>query len=137
MASLSIERTINVPHEKVWAVAGNFLESPGPSITVVIEKEGDPEANGVGAERTITIGKAIARERLEAINSPNNFTYRMISGAPIKDYLGRAEFKPDGKCTMIKWTATFTPKFPGTGWIIGKVIKNVINAFIDELEKNK
>ena len=137
MAAITIERTINVPHEKVWAVVEDFTGSPGPPIMVVLEKGGNLKLNGAGTVRTITIGKNTARERLESMEPPHRFTYSMISGAPVKDYLGRAEFKPDGGSTAIKWTATFTPKFPGTGWMIGRKIKKVINSFIDELEKIK
>jgi len=137
MKTITVERIINAPLEKVWPIASNFTKSPGPSISVVVEKEGDPKLYGVGAERTITFKKGRVYERLETINPPNDFTYKIISGAPVKSYLGRAEFKSRGDATMIKWSGTFTPKIPGTAWIIGNVASKNINQFIDELENIK
>lgn len=51
----------------------NFLKSPGPSISIVFEKEGDQKSNGVGAERTIIFGNSRVFERLESIDPPNYF----------------------------------------------------------------
>lgn len=135
MKNITVERVINVPQEKVWAKASKFLESPGPSISVVVEKKGDK--NGVGSERTISFKNSKVSERLESIDPPNYFTYKILSGAPVKSYLGRAEFKPKGNTTVIKWSGAFTPKVPGTAWIIGIVAKRNINQFIDELENIK
>jgi hypothetical protein len=82
---------------------------------------------------SITIGSGRARERLESVVPQSCFTYSMLSGAPVKNYLGRAEFTPCGNATRVKWTATFTPKIPGTGWLVGKVISGVINKLLDAL----
>lgn len=133
MKTIIVERTINVPLEKVWAVISSFEKSPGPSISLVIEKEGDPKSNWVGLERTITFRNSRAYERIESVDPPNSFTYKILSGAPVKSYLGRAEFKADGINTIIKWSGEFIPKIPGTGWLIGIVAAKNINQVIDEL----
>jgi hypothetical protein len=63
------------------------------------------------------------------------YTYTLAEGAPVKeDYLGMVEFTPEGDVTKIIWSATFTPKIPGTGWIGALVIKNVVNKIIDVIE---
>ena len=78
--------------------------------------------------------KEIAREnvyeRLESIDSPNSFTYKILSGAPAKSYLGRAVFKAKGNTTIVKWSAEFTPKIPGIGWIMGIVTTKAINKLL-------
>ena len=137
MAVVTVERTINVPLKKVWEVASNFAESPGSSIEIQLEKEGDPKLNGIGMERTITFLKQNAklRERLETIDPPSSFTYSVLSGAPVKSYLGKAEFSPSGETTNIKWSGTFTPKIIGIGWLVGMKVSKSINDFIDDLEE--
>ncbi len=137
MATVTVERTINVPLQKVWNVASDFAVSPGPSIKIDLEKEGDPNLNGVGTERTITFLKQNnkIRTRYETVDPPNSFTYSILSGAPVKSYIGKAEFSPNGEATNIKWSGTFTPKIIGIGWLVGRAVLKGINDFIDELEK--
>jgi ligand-binding SRPBCC domain-containing protein len=139
LKTISVERVINAPLEKVWAVAGKFGESPGSSIQITLEKEGDPDSNGLGMERTIHFlnQKVKVYERLESYDPPNSFTYSILSGAPVKSYLGKAEFSTSGDATRVKWSGTFAPKVPGIGWLIGKMSLKNINDFLDELEKIK
>jgi hypothetical protein len=136
MSAFIITRMIDSPIDKVWALGGNFQKAPGPGIDVIIERQGDPRMNGIGAERTITIGSVRVRERLEALDpSQKTFTYKVLSGAPMKDHLAKAEFIPQGAATEIRWNVEFKPSVPGIGWIVGMVTKKAINRFIDEIEK--
>jgi len=135
MKAFTITRKVDLPVEKVWEIAGDFKKSPGPGIMVEVENQGDPASQGVGSIRTITIGKVKVRERLESINAPKSFTYRILSGAPMKDHLAKGEFIPQGASTEIRWTVEFTPKIPGIGWFVALVTKKAVNRYIDEIEK--
>jgi hypothetical protein len=135
MASFIIERTINVPMNKVWQVLGDFGKSPGPSVKVTVIKEGNKELFGVGCERTIAIGKNEVIERLESANPPHSLSYAMLKGAPVKDYVGKVNLYENGKATNITWTFTFRPSIPGIGWLVAREIKKSINTIIDELEE--
>lgn len=137
MASFTITRKIEMPADQVWAIASDWQKSPGPGISVKVEEEGDPESQGIGAIREITIGNVCVREKLESIKTPHSFTYRILSGAPMNDYLGYVEFIPKENSTIVQWKAELTPKIPLTGWICCKVAKGAINRFIDEIEKAK
>ena len=134
MTSFTIIREIESPVEKVWDIVGNFMESPGPGITVTVEEKGDHAAGGVGAVREITIGKVCVRERLESINPPHSFSYRVLSGAPMKDYLAHVEFSLKDNTTIVQWKVELTPKIPLTGWICCKVSKGAVNSYLDEVE---
>lgn len=135
MATFTISRNLAASIEKVWSIAGDFTKSPGPGIVIEIEKQGDSHTYGIGAERTITIGSVRVRERLESVNPGKAFAYKILSGAPMKNHLAMVEFIPRGSLTEIRWNVEFTPKIPGTGWIVGMVTKKAINRFIDEVEK--
>ncbi len=136
MTSFTLSRMVDLPAKKVWEIAGDFTKSPGPGVLVEVEKQGDPDAHGVGAIRAITIGKVRVRERLDSIDPPKSFAYTILSGAPIKNHSGKAEFIPKGSSTEIRWSGEFSPKIPFTGWICCKVSKGAVNGLIDEIEKS-
>lgn len=135
MTSFTLIRKVNIPVEKVWEKVGDFTKSPGPGILVDVARQGDPNSDGIGAERIITIGKLRVRERLEAVDPPKSFRYTILSGAPIKAHAGKAEFIPKGNSTEIRWSGEFSPKIPFTGWLCSKISKGGINRLIDEIEK--
>ena len=133
MTAFAIKRKIDLPSDKAFTIISDFTQPLSPSIPIEVEKEGDSESNGVGTIRTITIGKVRVRERLESVSPPNSFTYTILSGAPMKDYLGRVEITPQDDKSVIHWNVKFTPKLPGTGWIGAIISKKVINRIIDEV----
>jgi Polyketide cyclase / dehydrase and lipid transport len=136
MAVYSFSREIKLPIEKVWSLIGDFTKAPSPEIKVEVEKEGDMEANGIGTIRKLTIGKLCVREILDSANPPYAFTYRILSGAPMKEYLGKVRFEPKENSTIIYWSADLTPKIPFTGWICSKVASDAQHCLIDEVEKS-
>jgi transcription initiation factor TFIIIB Brf1 subunit/transcription initiation factor TFIIB len=132
----SFRREVKLPIESVWSLLGNFTKTPGPGITVDVEKQGDMEANGVGTIRKITIGKVCLREILNSADPPSNFTYRILSGAPMKDYLGKVRLEPKESSTIIHWSAVFVPKIPLTGWICSWIASDSQHCLIDAVEKS-
>ena len=136
MATCSIKREIDLPIEKVWSLIGDFTKSPAPEIEIEVEKEGDPSAGGVGSIRMITIGKTRVREILDTVNPPHSLTYRIIGGAPMKEYHGKVNLEGKGDITIYRWHARIKPKIPLTGYILCRVAKGAINTYIDALEKH-
>ncbi|MDW7672482.1 MAG: SRPBCC family protein [Bacillota bacterium] len=135
MKTVTVERVISTPPEKVWAFISNFADFPGNGNTVVINHAGDPKAYGAGTIRTITNGNRQFVERIETIDPPHAFTYSLLSGAPVKEYHGRAEFNGLGNKTKIRWSGTFKPALPGTGWILAWITRKIIQGIIADLEK--
>jgi len=135
MATFTITRKLDLPSEKVWATVSDFTRAPSPAIIIEVEKEGDPEASGIGAIRNINIKGAKAKERLEAVDAPNSITYSMLSGAPVKEYLGTVKVIAQNGATLINWDVKLIPKIPGIGWIVAMVIKKAINRYIDAIEE--
>jgi hypothetical protein len=121
MTTFTITRTIASPADKVWALAGDFLKAPGPGIEVKIEKHGNG-SNNIGAKRTITIGSVCVRERLESVGPGKTFSYKILSGAPMKNHRATSEFKANGVSTEIRW-------------LVGMVTSKAVNRYIDEVEK--
>ncbi|MEN8232099.1 MAG: SRPBCC family protein [Thermodesulfobacteriota bacterium] len=136
MTVYSFRREVNLPIEKVWSLLGDFTKAPSPEIKVVVEKEGDMDTNGVGTIRKITIGKVCVREILDSANPPYTFTYRILSGAPIKEYQGKVRLERRESSTIIHWHADLIPKIPLTGWVCSKVASEAQHSLIDAVEKS-
>lgn len=133
MGLVTVKREIKAPLEKVWAIAGDFTKSPDPSLPITIEKKGDGSNFGIGCERAIKSGRSTYRERLVAVEPLKSITYEMLSGAPVRYYLGKVEVSAEGDITCIHWSADFMPKFWGTGWIVKRFITKNLMKFVDEL----
>jgi hypothetical protein len=135
LKTVTVERVIPISSEKVWASISDFSYFPGESNTVVINQAGDPNAHGAGTIRTITSGNREFVERIETIDPPHFFTYSLLSGAPVREYHGRAEFNAIGNQTKVRWSGTFKPVLPGTGWILAWMTRKIIQGIIADLEK--
>lgn len=135
MSYLCVERTINVPLEKVWPVASDFTKSPDPRLPISIIKSGDPMRMGVGCEREVKIGPLTFHERLTSIIPQDHYTYEILSGPPVRYEKNRVEFRREGELTNIRWMTEFKVRYPGSGWILKMTNKSYFNRFIDELEK--
>jgi hypothetical protein len=125
MTVYSFRREVNLPVEKVWSLLGDFTKAPSSEIEVSVEKEGD-----------ITIGKVCIREILDSANPPCSFTYRILSGAPMKEYLGKVKLEPRESSTIIHWSAELTPKIPLTGWLCSWIASDSQNRLIDAVENS-
>jgi hypothetical protein len=133
MVTFRIERTIQAPLIKVWDAA-DFTKSAGP-YPIEVRNEGDPEKSRVGFARAVKSGNNMIIERLLSVDLMKCYTYTLVEGAPVKDdYLGIVEFAQVGNAVKIFWSAKFTPKIPGTGWIAALVIKSVVNKILDRIE---
>ena len=137
MAILAVERIIRAPLEKVWAIVGDFTKCPVPAWPLEVINQGDASKNGIGCERLVRDGKVTYHERLEAIDPPHSLTYVMLSGAPLKRYVGKVELTQEEEYTRVRWSVDIAPKIPGTGWIVNTVSKKNLDRFLDELEKIK
>lgn len=135
MKSLVVERKYMASKEKVWSAIGDFTRSPDPSQTFETEEQGDESNNGVGCVRRVKQGITEVRERLESADPPHGFTYIMLSGAPVKNYIAKVELTAEGNETLVRWSASFIPKIPGTGWLAKSMVIKTYNRFLDGIEK--
>ena len=134
VTTANLTRKTKIALDKIWSLLSDFTGSPSPAFPVVVHEKGDPKDNGVGAIRTLTIGKITVMERLEAVTPSHAFMYSILSGSPVKQYLGKWEFREEKEFTIVRWSADFKPKFPLIGWIIARVTKRVVHQIIDQIE---
>jgi hypothetical protein len=100
-----------------------------------VQTAGDPEKHGAGFTRAVTSGSKTVIERLLEVDPMRSYTYTLVEGAPVKeDYRGKVEFMPKGSATELVWSAEFTAKIPGTGWLGALVIRSTVAKIVDAIE---
>lgn len=82
-----------------------------------LEQAGEPEAGGIGAIWVFRRGRVIGRDQIVELVPERRFSYRNLSGLPLRDYRGDVDLEPAEGGTRICWHTSFLPQVPGTGWL--------------------
>ena len=136
MTTAQVERKIKVPLDEAWSLLSDFTGSPSPAFPVIVHEKGDQKYNGVGTTRTIKLGMFSVMERLEAVEPNTSFMYCILSGPPVKHYLGKFEFSEENGGTLIRWHADLKPIVPLIGWIIAMVTKKMVHKILSQMEND-
>jgi len=127
---LRVTRTIDAPVDRVWAILGKPDASPGEGVDVHVERAGAPD--GTGLIRTVKVGVGTVREEVTRVGPGTRLEYRVISGAPVRDYSAQiaVDGVPVGGAT-VSWDVSFRPVLPGTGWLVCLLTKRTLNKVLD------
>ena len=92
-----------------------------------LERTGEREPEGLGAIRVFRKGRTTGRDEVAELVSDRRFSYRHLSGLPVRDYRGDVDLESTGGMTRIHWHVSFTPMVSGTGWLwrwgIGRFVR--------------
>jgi uncharacterized protein YndB with AHSA1/START domain len=137
MASFTFVRRIAAPPEIVFDVLTehHLYASITPMRKSVLEREGDPPPNGVGAIRVLTAVGPPLREEVIAYQPPSRFAYKLLSGAPVRDHVGTVELSPEGEGTRMVYAVRTVPTLPLVGAVAVAVVKQGIKALIRGISK--
>lgn len=108
-----VQRTAATP-ERVFDVLTDHRAYPSftPLRRVELEREGEPPPNGVGAIRVLhAVGPPI-REEVTLFERPRRFSYRLLSGAPVRDHVATVTLDPENGGTRVVYTINSTPTVP-------------------------
>ncbi len=113
-----------------WSAIGSFEEiAPGTD-----------ERYGVGSRRIYRTAGMVLLEEIVAADAPRHIAYRVLSGLPLKDYLGQIDIVAEGEQVRIDWYSTFTPP-KGFGWFwrwfMQRILTDMSRALVKEAEKRK
>ncbi len=137
MASFTYERQVAAPVETVFEVLtehDHYAEIT-PMRRSVLEREGEPAPNGVGAIRVLTSVGPPLREEVIVYEPPGRFSYKLLSGAPVRDHVGTVELTPAGDGTRIVYAVHTTPTLPLAGGAVVAVVKQAIKALLNGIVK--
>lgn len=130
MATLDFSRTVSAPPETVWEVVADLrgMSEYTRFRKVEIEREGDPPPNGLGAIRRLYLAGPPVREEIIAFDPPRRFSYRLLSGVPVKNHVGTIELSPVAGGTRMSYVLETSPKIPGTGFAVVAMMRNVVEG---------
>lgn len=137
MASFTYERQVAAPPETVFAVLTehHLYAEITPMRKSVLERQGEPAPNGVGAIRVLTSAGPPLREEVIAFEPPTRFSYKLLSGAPLRDHVGTVELTPRDGGTKVVYAVRTTPTVPLVGGAVVAVVKLGIKALLSGIVK--
>jgi uncharacterized protein YndB with AHSA1/START domain len=137
MASFTYRRQVAAPPETVFAVLTDHRRYAEitPLRKAELERQGDEAADGVGAIRVLsTLGPPL-REEVVAYEPSTRFSYKLLSGLPVRDHLGTVELTPSGNGTEVVYAVRTTPTVPLAGAAVVAAVKIGIRQLLGGVVK--
>lgn len=82
-----------------------------------LERAGAGDPDGSGAIWIFRKGRVTGRDEVAELVADRRFSYRHLTGLPVRDYRGDVDLEPTQGGTRIRWHISFLPRSPGTGWL--------------------
>jgi uncharacterized protein YndB with AHSA1/START domain len=137
MASFRYVRQVAAPPEVVFDVLTDHRRYN--EITAVrkaaLEREGEPSPNGLGAIRVLTVAGPPMREEVIAYERPSRFSYKVLSGLPVRDHVGTVELTPLDQGTQVIYAVHTTPTVPVGGFAVVAAVKQAIKSLLSGVAK--
>ncbi len=133
MPTFTLEKTIAAPPSTVFEVLTDHrgYSAITPIRSSTIEREGDPAPNGVGAIRAMkTLGPPIREEVVEYVPG-ERFSYKMLSGAPLRDHVGTVVLTEHTGGTHATYRIDTTPTIPVIGRAAMPIVKMSVRQLFD------
>ncbi|HEY1720957.1 MAG TPA: SRPBCC family protein [Magnetospirillaceae bacterium] len=102
--------------------------------SVELERPGQGTPHGVGAIRIFVTKVSRAREEVVELIPGRRLSYILLAGLPLRDYRAVVELEstPSGG-TQITWSASFFPKYWGTGWFWSVLLTRTLTTVSGQL----
>jgi uncharacterized protein YndB with AHSA1/START domain len=141
MASFTLVREVDAPPEVVFDVLTDHRRYA--EMTRLrkseLEREGDPAPNGVGAIRVLSAVGPSIREEIVAYERPSRFSYKVLSGLPVRDHLGTVSMEPGDDGTRVTYALRAIPTVPFAGRIVmlalERAVTELLNGVVAEAER--
>jgi uncharacterized protein YndB with AHSA1/START domain len=137
MASFRYVRQVAAPPEVVFDVLTDHRRYP--EITALrkaeLEREGEPVPNGLGAIRVLTVAGPPMREEVIAYQPPRRFSYKLLSGLPVRDHVGTVELEPAEGGTRVAYAVRTTPTVPVGGFAVMAILQQAIRSLLGGVAK--
>jgi len=132
MASFTLVREVAAPPEVVFDVLTDHrgYADITPMRRSELEREGEPAPNGVGAIRALRSVGPPLREEVVSYERPSRFSYKVVSGIPVRDHLGTVLLTPEGAGTRVTYAVKTTPTLPLVGGAVVAVTKLAIKQLL-------
>jgi uncharacterized protein YndB with AHSA1/START domain len=141
MASFTYEREVAAAPEIVFDVLTDHRRYTQitPLRKAELEREGEPAPNGVGAIRVLSAVGPPMREEVLAYEPGRRFSYKLLSGLPVRDHVGTVELTPSATGTRVVYAVRTTPTLPlvGGAFLVGVKfgIRQLLGGVVKESER--
>jgi uncharacterized protein YndB with AHSA1/START domain len=138
MASFTYVRQAAAPPEVVFDVLTDHRRYTEitPLRKAELEREGEPAPNGLGAIRVLSaLPGPPMREEVIGYEPPSRFSYKILSGLPVRDHVGTVELRPKDGGTEITYAVKTTPTIPLAGPVFMAILKKAIRDLIAGVSK--
>jgi uncharacterized protein YndB with AHSA1/START domain len=104
-----------------------------------LEREGDPAPNGVGAIRVLAAVGPPIREEVVVYERPSRFSYKVLSGLPLRDHLGTVSLEASAGGTRVTYALKAIPTVPFAGKVVmiglKRAVTELLNGVVSESER--
>jgi uncharacterized protein YndB with AHSA1/START domain len=137
MASFTFTREVAAPPETVFEVLTDHrrYNELTPLRKSVLEREGTPAADGVGAIRKLSAVGPPLREEVIAYEPSSRFSYTLLSGLPVRDHVGTVELTPNGGGTKMVYAVRTQPTVPVIGAVVVAAVKQGVKQLVEGIVK--
>jgi uncharacterized protein YndB with AHSA1/START domain len=133
VASFTLSREVAAPPETVFDVLTDHRRyaEMTPLRKSVLEREGEPAPNGVGSIRVLLAVGPPLREETIAYQRPTRFSYKLLSGLPVRDHVGTVSLEPNGAGTKVTYAVRTTATVPVAGGVVVGVVKQGVKQLLN------
>lgn len=133
MASFTLFREVDAPPETVFDVLTDHRRYAEltPLRKSLLEREGEPAPNGVGSIRVLSAVGPPLREETIVYERPTRFSYKLLSGLPVRDHVGTVSLEADGSGTKVTYAVRTNPTLPVVGGVVVAVVKQGVTQLLN------
>jgi uncharacterized protein YndB with AHSA1/START domain len=141
VASFTLVREVDAPPEVVFDVLTDHRRYAEMSRLrkSELEREGEPAPNGVGAVRVLSAVGPPIREEVVVYERPSRFSYKVLSGLPVRDHVGTVSLDPSEGGTHVTYALKAIPTVPFAGKVVMLALKRgvteLLNGVVSEAER--
>lgn len=137
MASFRYEREVAAPPEIVFDVLTDHrgYARITPLRKAELEREGTPAPNGVGTIRVLSAVGPPLREEVLVYEPGKRFSYKLLSGLPVRDHVGTVELTPNGDGTRVAYAVRTTATVPVVGFAVVAAVRQGIRQLLGGVAK--
>ena len=119
----------------IYALLGDGATWPSwtPFRAFELEREGEAGGESKGAIRVLTTSRIRNREELTELSPERLFSYRSLSGMPVRNHRASVRLAPGADGTLITWDEQFETTIPGSAWYLTRALRKFVQACADGL----
>jgi len=120
----------------VWRLLADHERMPKwmPVREVVRRRAGERDPDGLGAVRTVKAAGLVFDEEITGFKPGERLEYRLTAGAPLREHRGVVRLAAEAGGTRLRWTVGFRPWIPGTGWLLERQVRALLEGAVHGLE---